>query len=228
MLFVPSERNPLKLDAQISPTGHRVAMTQLAIDGDPRFERSDADVGGDGPSFTVDLLERLHRDLGGETELAFICGMDVLHELHRWREPLRLLKLARLIAIARPGVEQATAESVEARVPGASARITVVVLPVPGPPDITASGRVSTSAAASFCQSTSSRSGNQRVRYRMMPGKNPASAAPRRNRSAKKLHGPRTSIMADETTPHEIMIRAIQMRTPTRSRIRLLGTSNST
>ena len=59
VLFVPSERNPLKLDAQISPTGHRVAMTQLAIDGDPRFERSDAAVGGDGPSFTVDLLERL-------------------------------------------------------------------------------------------------------------------------------------------------------------------------
>jgi nicotinate-nucleotide adenylyltransferase len=128
VLFVPSERNPLKLDAQISPTDHRVAMTQLAIDGDPRFELSYADVGGDGPSFTVDLLERL-RALGGETELAFVCGMDVLHELHRWREPLRMLKLARLIAIARPGVEQPTPESVDARVPGASARITIVQTP---------------------------------------------------------------------------------------------------
>jgi nicotinate-nucleotide adenylyltransferase len=129
VLFVPSERNPLKLDAQISPTGHRVAMTQLAIDGDSRFELSYADVGGDGPSFTVDLLERLRRALGGETELAFVCGMDVLHELHRWREPLRMLKLARLIAIARPGVEQPTPECVDARVPGASARITIVQTP---------------------------------------------------------------------------------------------------
>jgi nicotinate-nucleotide adenylyltransferase len=129
VLFVPSERNPLKLDAQISPTAHRVAMTKIAIDGDARFELSYADVGGDGPSFTVDLLERLHRDLGGETELAFICGMDVLHELHRWREPLRMLKLARLVAIARPGVELATPESVDARVPGASTRITVVQTP---------------------------------------------------------------------------------------------------
>jgi nicotinate-nucleotide adenylyltransferase len=129
VLFVPSERNPLKLDAEISPTVHRVAMTRLAISGDPRFELSCADVGGDGPSYTVDLLERLHRDLGGESELAFICGMDVLHELHRWREPLRLLKLARLIAITRPGVEQVTPESVDARVPGASARIMVVETP---------------------------------------------------------------------------------------------------
>jgi nicotinate-nucleotide adenylyltransferase len=129
VLFVPSERNPLKLDAQISPTGHRVAMTQLAIDGDSRFELSYADVGGDGPSFTVDLLERLRRALGGETELAFVCGKDVLHELHRWREPLRMLKLARLIAIARPGVEQPTPESVDARVPGASAHITIVQTP---------------------------------------------------------------------------------------------------
>jgi nicotinate-nucleotide adenylyltransferase len=129
VLFVPSERNPLKLDVQISPTPHRVAMTRLAIASDARFELSCADVGSDGPSFTVDLLERLHGDLGGETELAFICGMDVLHELHRWREPLRMLKLARLIAIARPGIEQATPESVDARVPGASGRITVVQTP---------------------------------------------------------------------------------------------------
>ena len=34
-----------------------------------------------------------------------------------------------------------------------------------------------------------------------------------------------TNIMAAEIKPHEIMIRAIQMRAPTRCRITLLGTS---
>ena len=52
-------------------------MTQLAIADDPRFELSYADVGGDGPSFTVDLLERLKREHGPGTELAFISGMDI-------------------------------------------------------------------------------------------------------------------------------------------------------
>ena len=129
VLFVPSERNPLKLDNRISPTEHRLAMTARAIAGDPRYELSHADVGGTGPSFTVDLLARLKQELGAGTDLAFISGMDVLHELHRWREPLRLLELARLIVISRPGHQQLRAEDVDARIPGASQRITVVDTP---------------------------------------------------------------------------------------------------
>jgi nicotinate-nucleotide adenylyltransferase len=128
VLFVPSARNPLKLDEQISPTEDRLAMTALAIADNPAYELSYADVGGDGPSFTVDLLERLGRELGG-TELAFIGGMDVLHELHRWRDPLRMLQLARLIVIARPGRPRPRPAEVDERIPGASRRITVVETP---------------------------------------------------------------------------------------------------
>lgn len=129
VLFVPSERNPLKLDDQISPTEHRLAMTRLAIADDPRYELSYADVGGDGPSFTVDLLERLEQEHDPGTELAFIGGMDIPHELHRWRNPLRVLELARLIVISRPGSRHVSPASVDERLPGASRRITVVETP---------------------------------------------------------------------------------------------------
>ena len=126
VLFVPSERNPLKLGDQISPTEHRLAMTALAVDGNPKFELSHADIGRDGPSFTVDLLARLQRQLPIGTEMAFISGMDVLHELHRWRDPLLMLALARLIVIERPGQVTLHPEEVDLRVPGASRRISVV------------------------------------------------------------------------------------------------------
>jgi nicotinate-nucleotide adenylyltransferase len=129
VLFMPSERNPLKLDNQITPTPHRLAMTALAIADNPTFELSQADLGGTGPSFTVDLLARLHEQLGPDADLVFIGGMDVLHELHRWREPRRLLQLARLVVIERPGQQRLRPEEVDARVPGASARITVVRTP---------------------------------------------------------------------------------------------------
>jgi nicotinate-nucleotide adenylyltransferase len=129
VLFVPTERNPLKLDNQISPTEHRLAMTALAVAGNPRYELSHADIGGDSPSFTVDLLARLQHDANIGPDLAFISGMDVLHELHRWREPLRMLELARLIVISRPGQQALRPEDVDARVPGASHRITVVETP---------------------------------------------------------------------------------------------------
>lgn len=128
VLFVPSERNPLKLDDEMSPTEHRLAMVKLAIADDPRYVLSYADVGGDGPSFTVDLLERLRQEHAG-AELAFIGGMDIPHELHRWREPLRVLDLARLIVISRPGSERVEPKSIDERLPGASRRITVVETP---------------------------------------------------------------------------------------------------
>lgn len=128
VLFVPSERNPLKVGEQRSPTRHRVAMTRLAIDGDSRFELSDADLGGDGPSYTVDLLARLKQEHPG-ADLAFISGMDILHELHRWHQPLRVLELARLLVVSRPGERQIAPGDVDARIPGASRRITVIETP---------------------------------------------------------------------------------------------------
>jgi nicotinate-nucleotide adenylyltransferase len=129
VLFVPSERNPLKLDDQISPTEHRLAMTALAVADNPTYELSYADIGGDGPSFTVDLLARLLHDLPVGTKLAFISGMDVLHELHRWRDPQRVLELARLIVVERPGQVTLHPEDVDARIPGASRHISVVKTP---------------------------------------------------------------------------------------------------
>lgn len=59
-----------------------------------------------------------------------------------------------------------------------------------------------------------------------MPGRKPASATPSRKRSVKKLTGPCTNAMAAEMSPHVTMMRKIHRRAPTRSRIRLLGTSN--
>ena len=129
VLFVPSQQNPLKQDVISSGVEHRLAMTALAVAADPRFELSRADVDRPGPSYTVDLLQGLKETLGAGHELAFIAGMDVLHELHRWRDPLRLLDLARLLIIQRPGQETIHPAAVDARVPGASRRITVILTP---------------------------------------------------------------------------------------------------
>ena len=60
----------------------------------------------------------------------------------------------------------------------------------------------------------------------MIPGKNPASIAPSRNRSPMNDQVPLTSAIPAETNPQLIMIRAIHRRAPTRSSAMLLGTSN--
>src|SRR5437764_11082941 len=61
--------------------------------------------------------------------------------------------------------------------------------------------------------------------YITMPGKKPASVRPKRKRNVAKLAIFHENIMADATTPQESMIRAIHLRAPTFSRMRLLGTS---
>ena len=58
-----------------------------------------------------------------------------------------------------------------------------------------------------------------------MPGKKPASASPKENRRMMKLIGPWVNTKAAETRPQLIMMRPIQRRAPTFSRIRLLVTS---
>ena len=130
VLFVPTRRNPLKRSAPVSAPEHRLAMTELAARDNPSFAVSQADLWGDGPSYTVDLLERLRDELGPDRELAFVVGMDVLHELHRWRDPRRVLELARLVAISRPGQAVVDPRVLDARLRGAGDRVTMV--PTPG------------------------------------------------------------------------------------------------
>jgi hypothetical protein len=59
----------------------------------------------------------------------------------------------------------------------------------------------------------------------MIPGKNPASASPNKNRIVKNEYGPTTKAVRPEMIPQVTSIRAIQVRAPTFSRITLLGTS---
>jgi nicotinate-nucleotide adenylyltransferase len=129
VLFMPTGRNPLKPDEPRSSVGDRLAMTELAVAGNPAFELSRADADAGGPTYTVDLLERLRDDFGPGCELAFIVGMDVLHELHRWRAPERVLELARLLVVQRPGQESVAPTDIDERVPSASRRIEIVVTP---------------------------------------------------------------------------------------------------
>ena len=129
ILFMPAARNPLKLEEPISGAEHRLAMTELATRDNASFGVSRADVERTGPSYTVDLLQRLREQLEPGQDLAFIVGMDVLHELHRWREPRRLLELARLVAISRPGQVKLDPVDLERQLPGAADRIQVIVTP---------------------------------------------------------------------------------------------------
>jgi nicotinate-nucleotide adenylyltransferase len=131
VLFMPAGTQPLKQDREATHEDHRVAMTELAIAGNPAFALSRVDVDRDGPSYTADSLERLRQQYGGpdRASMWFVVGSDSLLNLHRWREPERILAQARLAVVRRPTFD-ADLVALEARVPGVTAAVDWVDAPL--------------------------------------------------------------------------------------------------
>ncbi len=127
VLFLPARQNPLKQDESITRAEDRWEMVTRAIADNPLFEASRLDMDRPPPSYTVDLLRALHEP---GCELFFLVGADILPELPRWRSPAEILRLARLVAVNRPGSPALDLERLEGELAGARERIDVV--PIPG------------------------------------------------------------------------------------------------
>jgi nicotinate-nucleotide adenylyltransferase len=130
VLFLPARQNPLKQADPTSEVGDRCRMVELAIDGNPLFALSTADVDRPGPSYTVDLLRRLRDELSEGTKLYFLVGADVLQELPSWRHPEEVLQLVNaVVVLSRPGSPPPDAPEVESRFGVAGGRIIVLHMP---------------------------------------------------------------------------------------------------
>ena len=104
VLFAPVGLQPLKQEEPSSSPEHRARMVELAIADQPRFGLSRADLDRPGPHYTVDLLAIVLQQYPGAA-LWFIMGEDSLSDLLRWRDPARIIQLARLAVLRRPGYE---------------------------------------------------------------------------------------------------------------------------
>ena len=80
-------------------------MCRLATTGADWLEVSDLEVRRDGPSYSVDTLAAL-RDEAPDDELTLILGADQAAHLASWRQPERVLELARVAVAAREGMER--------------------------------------------------------------------------------------------------------------------------
>lgn len=104
VLFVPAGVQPLRQTEQHTAPEQRAHMVQLAIAAQPRFELSRLDLDRPGPHYSVDLLALVQQRYPA-ARLWFIMGGDSLADLLRWRDPARLIGLARLAVLRRPGYE---------------------------------------------------------------------------------------------------------------------------
>jgi nicotinate-nucleotide adenylyltransferase len=131
--FVPAAASPFKSDRDVTPAEHRLAMVEAAIAGNPCFEASRMELERPAPSYTVDTLERLAGR--APLHLWLILSSEALAGLPRWREPHRILELARVAVVPRAGFDPLGPGWVAERFPGLEERFRFLggpLLPISG------------------------------------------------------------------------------------------------
>ena len=102
VLFVVAGQPWLKADQPVTEAHHRVRMVEMAIEGNPYFKSSSLELRREGPTYTVDTLEEVAARTTAEVYL--IVGADAVTEMERWHNPRRVLQLAMIAVVTRPGI----------------------------------------------------------------------------------------------------------------------------
>jgi nicotinate-nucleotide adenylyltransferase len=138
VLFVPAGQPWLKVDHNIAPAVHRVEMVRRAIADNPHFKLSNLEIDRPGPSYTVDTLAMLQKQMGSKAEFLFILGRDTLAGLPGWKEPEKLVQLCRLVVAPRvvlsegKGSGSRDLKRLNTLVPGLMDRVVQLDMPVIG------------------------------------------------------------------------------------------------
>ena len=127
VLLVPAGEAPHKRIDPEPGRDLRLQMAGLAAATDPTLEASDVETSREGPSYAFRTLELLS-DARPGAEFVFLMGADVAAGLEGWRDPPRILELARLGIAARPGTVLDEAEAAVERLGGAE-RAEIVRMP---------------------------------------------------------------------------------------------------
>ena len=102
IVFVPASLQPLKSAGASAPSTLRLEMVRLLVAGDARFDVDAVELERGGLSYTIDTLNAFARRFP-KADRFFLVGTDALETFGSWREPERILEVAHLIVLRRPG-----------------------------------------------------------------------------------------------------------------------------
>jgi nicotinate-nucleotide adenylyltransferase len=108
----------------------RLELTEAAAAGEPGIEASALELEREGPSYTYLTLEQLREQQPGR-ELVFLLGADMVAGLSGWKRPERVVELARLGVVPRPGLDSDAVRSELERL-GAAERAEMIEMPLCG------------------------------------------------------------------------------------------------
>ena len=133
LVLIPAARQPLKASQETSAPADRLAMVRLLARGNPLLTVDPVEMDRAGLSYSVDTLAAYAAASPG-AELFFLVGADALDTFAKWRDPRRILEIARLVVMARAvegggGDDVAVRAAEVARQAGAAEARGPIVLP---------------------------------------------------------------------------------------------------
>jgi nicotinate-nucleotide adenylyltransferase len=99
--LIPAADPPHKSVRRLAPFQDRLAMARLAARGNDLLEVSDIEGRLGGPSYTVNTLRALRRELSAPTRLMFLVGFDSFRNVEYWHGCRELFGLASFVVFAR-------------------------------------------------------------------------------------------------------------------------------
>lgn len=100
--FIPCGE-PAHRNIPIAEPLQRLAMVRAAIAGQGKFTVDDREICRNGPSYMVDTLASLKRELKSET-LCLILGTDAFNGLAQWHQWEKIFDLANIVVMQRPAI----------------------------------------------------------------------------------------------------------------------------
>jgi nicotinate-nucleotide adenylyltransferase len=100
--LLPCRTPPHRPEPQL-PAAQRLELLELAVQNEPALQIDTRELKREGPSWMVDTLQSLRKDIGADEPLCLALGMDALTGLdswHRWRD---IPVLCHLVVMQRPG-----------------------------------------------------------------------------------------------------------------------------
>lgn len=99
--FIPSATPPHRWQPEAN-SQQRLDMVELAIKESSQFMLDDREYQREGASYTVDTLQSIRDEIGSETPLCMILGMDAFEFFTQWYEWERIIDLCHIVISSRP------------------------------------------------------------------------------------------------------------------------------
>ena len=129
LLWVLTPHPPHKQGLPITPLEHRLAMVELAISDNHRFELSTVEIDRPGPHYALDTV-RIISEQNPSADLVYLMGGDSLRDLPTWHRSTDLVAALRFIGVMRRPGDSIDLPALEKIIPGLAAKVRYVNAPL--------------------------------------------------------------------------------------------------